>query len=304
MSTAARLALYGVALLAVFGVMFVAGRALIPDSTVADWTKEAKSDDHESMGGSEDGHESMGSGSVTENVRGLSMEQDGYTLSPVESPVKAGEPGELSFRVLDPEGRPFTDFSESHEKELHLIIVRSDGAEFRHVHPRLDRATGTWSVSWSWPTGGSYRVFADFVPATEDAPNVTLTRNVEVAGEFTPIDPEISRRDSVDGFEAALTGNLAAGRSEALAIEITRDGKPVEELQPYLGAFGHLVALREGDLAYLHVHPEGAHAEPGDLSGPEISFMAEAPTPGRYLLYLDFKVDGEVHTAEFVLEAR
>ena len=28
-----------------------------------------------------------------------------------------------------------------------------------------------------------------------------------------------------------------------------------------------------------------------------------APTPGRYLLYLDFKVNGVVRTAQFVMEA-
>jgi hypothetical protein len=84
-------------------------------------------------------------------------------------------------------------------------------------------------------------------------------------------------------------------------LTVTRDGEAVTTLQPYLGAFGHLVALREGDMAYLHVHPEGDEPTAGELSGPDIEFAAEAPTPGRYLLYLDFKVDGEVNTAGFVV---
>jgi hypothetical protein len=61
--------------------------------------------------------------------------------------------------------------------------------------------------------------------------------------------------------------------------------------------------LREGDLAYLHAHPQGAAPTAGSISGPQISFMAEPPTPGRYLLYLDFQVDGQVHTAQFVVDA-
>ena len=55
--------------------------------------------------------------------------------------------------------------------------------------------------------------------------------------------------------------------------------------QPYLAAYGHLVALREGDLAYLHVHPEG---EPGDgrtPAGPQIQFVAEVPTANSYRAY-------------------
>lgn len=314
MSTVTRLSLYAAGLALVFAVLFVAGRALIPDSTVADWTREAKEADHESMGGSEGGHESVsssgggheskGPGSATDEVRGLSMEQNGYTLSPVKSPAKAGETGELSFRVVDGEGRPFTGFSRSHEKDLHLIVVRSDGAEFRHVHPGLDRATGTWSLPWDWPTGGSYRVFADFVPEGDDQMNVTLTRTVEVAGGFEPFDPPLSRTDEVDGFEVSLAGDLAADRTRELTVKVSRNDEPVRELQPYLGAFGHLVALREGDLAYLHVHAEGEAPAHGETAGPRIGFASQAPTSGRYLLYLDFKVEGQVHTAEFVLEAK
>jgi hypothetical protein len=61
------------------------------------------------------------------------------------------------------------------------------------------------------------------------------------------------------------------------------------------------VALRAGDLAYLHVHPMGD--EPAAESGPDIAFMAQVPSPGRYLLYLDFQVEGQVHTATFTVTA-
>ena len=73
-------------------------------------------------------------------------------------------------------------------------------------------------------------------------------------------------------------------------------------VEPYLGAFGHLVALRDGDLAYLHVHPHGDAPTAGQTSEPDIVFEAIAPTPGRYLLFLDFQVDGQVHTAPLVLD--
>jgi hypothetical protein len=72
---------------------------------------------------------------------------------------------------------------------------------------------------------------------------------------------------------------------------VTRDGRPVV-VEPYLGARGHLVALRDGDLAFLHVHPD-----PGRLR-----FMAAFPTAGRYRLFLQFRAEGRVHTAEFTQE--
>src|SRR5699024_680787 len=82
----------------------------------------------------------------------------------------------------------------------------------------------------------------------------------------------------------------------------TLNGEPVTELEPYLGAFGHLVALRQGDLAYLHVHPHGEAPQAGETSGPQVPFEATAPTPGRYLLFFDCQVDGQVYTAPLVSE--
>jgi hypothetical protein len=88
-----------------------------------------------------------------------------------------------------------------------------------------------------------------------------------------------------------------------VTLRVSRDGKAVTDLQPYLGAYGHLVALRDGDLAYLHVHPDG---EPGDgrtAAGPDVTFYAEVPSGGAYRLYLDFQHAGKVHTAEFTAVA-
>lgn len=284
MNAATRLSLYAVGLVAVFAAAFAIGGAVVPEATVAKWSQSPAVP-------------------ADPQVSGLSLEQSGYVLGPVHAPDQTGTPGELSFQILDPTGAPVSDFATSHERELHLMVVRSDGAGYRHVHPRRD-TDGTWSLPWQWDAAGTYRVFADFVPAdAADAHAVTLSRTVDVAGSLMPQTPEVSASDSVGGFDLAVTGDLVAGASSELTIEVSRDGRPVTDLQPYLGAFGHLVALRDGDLAYLHVHAEGQEPVAGDTSGPTIEFMADAPTAGRYLLYLDFQVDGQVHTARFVLNA-
>lgn len=75
------------------------------------------------------------------------------------------------------------------------------------------------------------------------------------------------------------------------------DGRNLDDIEPYLGARGHLVALREGDLAYLHVHPESDATE-----GRDIRFAVEYPSAGRYRLFLQFKHEGRVHTAAFTRE--
>ena len=202
--------------------------------------------------------------------------------------------------ATDADGDPVTDYSIEHEEELHLVVVRSDGQHFRHVHPQR-AADGTWSLPWTWQAAGTYRLYADTTPADADE-GVTLTSTVDVAGDLTPTGSQPTRTTSVDGLDVSVEGDLVPGEESRLTLRVERDGEPVTTIEPYLGAAGHLVALREGDLAYLHVHPEGDEPSAGELSGPEIGFMAEAPTAGRYLLYLDFQVDGQVHSAAFVVD--
>ncbi|MGW0172810.1 hypothetical protein ACWDUM_03090 [Rhodococcus sp. NPDC003322] len=231
---------------------------------------------------------------------GLQVSEQGYTLSEISAPGTARTPGALTFRITGPSGDPVTAFTDQHEKQLHLIVVRADTSEFRHVHPAL-AADGTWAIDWTWPTGGTYRVFADFQPV--DGPALTLGRNVDVAGDLTPVPlPAPSRTAEVDGYRVELSGDLTTAGG-ALTLAVTRDGGPVTDLQPYLGAYGHLVALRTGDLAYLHVHPQGAPGDGVTAPGPDVVFHAQAPSPGTYRLFLDFQHENTVRTAEFTVEA-
>ena len=122
-----------------------------------------------------------------------------------------------------------------------------------------------------------------------------------MAGEYAPAAlPEPSESAEVDGYAVALEGTLVAGTGSTVTLSVAGDNGPVEDLEPYLGALGHLVAIRAGDLAYLHVHPAEAAEEPG---GPDIEFTVEVPTPGTYRLFLDFSHGGEVRTAAFTVNA-
>lgn len=302
MKAPARLGLYGAGLAAVFAVAFATAGAVVPAETVQAWTEESgehaahNDEERDDMNG-EGGHAGH---DATASSLGLGIASDGYQLTGVSAPSATGADGELSLTITGPDGEPVTDFETEHEKELHLIVVRADGQQFRHVHPEMD-ADGTWSIPWQWDAAGTYRVFADFVPA-QGGEGITLSTTVQVPGDFETVAAEPTAQTSVDGFDVAVTGDLVAGESSALTMTITRDGQPVTVLEPYLGAFGHLVALRDGDLAYLHVHPHGEAPQAGQTSGPEIVFEATAPTAGRYLLFLDFQVDGQVRTAPLVID--
>jgi hypothetical protein len=149
--------------------------------------------------------------------------------------------------------------------------------------------------------GGVYRVLADFRPAAAGR-QLVLGADLLVPGDFEPVDPPAPRATPVttDGYTVTLTGHLVAGRESNLVLSVTKDKKPVTHLQPYLGAYGHLVALRAGDLAYLHTHPEGTVGRASG-GGPDVEFMTTFPTTGTYRLFLDFKAAGVVRTAAFTV---
>ncbi|MEV1295920.1 hypothetical protein [Pseudonocardia sp. NPDC049635] len=301
MNAPARLGLYGAGLVAVFTVAFTAAGAVVPDETVQAWSAEVSEQHHRTAEADAETDAGPRHHDGGASLLGLGLAQVGYQLVTVDTPTSTDTDGEISLAVTGPDGAPVTDVELEHDKELHLIVVRADGQHFRHVHPEPG-AEGTWTVPWQWEAAGTYRIFVDFVPAaTGEA--LTLSTTTQVAGDYhpQPADRPVTETTVAD-FEVTVDGELRAGQASALTLTVTRDGQPVTTLEPYLGAFGHLVMLREGDLAYLHVHPHGHAPRVGETSGPHIVFETTAPTPGRYLLFLDFQVDGQVHTAPLVVD--
>jgi hypothetical protein len=281
-----KLAAFVVGLAVVFAVAIGAGKAVGPDRGVTEQS-------HAAMPATEQDTAS------TDLPGGLMSTQGGYTLELAESQIASGKNAPLRFRITDSSGAPVKQYVDSHEKQLHLIVVRRDMVGFQHVHPVLD-GSGTWSVPTDLSLAGDYRVFADFVPAGGKA--LTLGADVQVAGGYEPQPlPPVAATTRVDGYTVALSGTPKANEASMLTLSVSRDGKPVTDLQPYLGAYGHLVALRTSDLAYLHVHPMG---EPGDgttPAGPEIGFHTTVPSNGTYRLFLDFRHQGVVRTAAFTV---
>ncbi|MFC9128147.1 hypothetical protein ACFT4A_15000 [Streptomyces sp. NPDC057099] len=299
MNTGLKITTFAAALVATFGTAYGVGQGI--DPVVADRPPKHEGDEHtrpspEPKEGGHTGHEVPPAG-------GLQISEGGYTLD-LETPrVTAGQRADLRFTVRDGSGRAVTAYQRDHDKELHLIVASRDLVTYRHLHPTR-AADGTWSIPVDLPRAGGYRVFADFTPAAKGARNLTLGADLAAPGPYRPEKlPPASTTAETNGYDVQLVGALRPGKASELKLKVSRAGKPVTDLQPYLGAYGHLVALRSGDLAYLHVHPNG---EPGDGTtrpGPDVSFTATAPSAGSYRLFLDFKHEGKVHTAAFTVRA-
>ncbi|MFC9793566.1 hypothetical protein ACFVJI_13075 [Streptomyces sp. NPDC127584] len=249
------------------------------------------SDGHAAHGG----HQGHGGG----QAGGLAVSAEGFTLDIDSAILAAGPRQHVGFRVLGPDGRAVTAFVAEHEKELHFIAVRRDTAGFQHVHPVRDEK-GDWSTELDLEPG-DWRFFADIHPAGHDG-SLTLGIDVAVAGPYAPLPlPEAARTAHVGAYDVTLDGALVPGEASELTLTVSRDGEPVTDLEPYLAAYGHLVALRVGDLGYLHVHPEGHPGDGTTAPGPAIRFLAVAPTAGAYRLFLDFQHAGVVRTASFTV---
>jgi hypothetical protein len=224
---------------------------------------------------------------------GVTATAEGYRFVPERTTLDP-EGGELRFTIEDADGEPARRYTAVHERDLHLILVNRELTAFRHLHPTLD-ADGSWMIELPSLDPGAYRAVADFQVA--GGPRLALGTDLSVAGSYRPDELHApSTETTVDGYELTLATEGDDGTVTA-TLTVRRDGDTVD-LEPYLGAQGHLVAMRSGDLAYAHVHP----VEDDDVAAGVVTFEAELPSAGRYALFFDFQHGGEVHTASFTLD--
>ena len=216
---------------------------------------------------------------------GTSLSAGGLRLDVETTSFPPSQATLLDFRVLDEDGSPVTDFDVEQGKRMHLVLVSRDLSRHAHLHPEMDEG-GTWTTRLTLAPG-SYRAVMDFSTGGERRSlGVDLAAPGEL--ELTAL-PSPATSVTVDGLRVDLVRD-----GNRLSFTAFRDDEPVVP-EPYLGARGHLVAFRAGDLAYVHVHPSGE-------SGATTSYDAELPGPGRYRLFLELQVDGQVRTAPFTVE--
>lgn len=213
----------------------------------------------------------------------------------------AGEPITLRFH-LEEAGQAVTALEPTHEKLMHLILVRDALDEFLHVHPDI-AADGTASVELTLPTAGLYHMYVDYKPAggspaTAKA-TVTTRDAVEAQPELVVNAPGVVSTNDLTA-DIAVTPT-ASGESRTIMFRLNdrTTGEPVQDLQPYLGAMGHLVVIRAATKDYIHAHPESSSDQKH-----EVSFEAHAAAAGLYAGWGQFQRLGEVQTVPFVFEVK
>jgi len=242
-------------------------------------------------------------GMPMESGNGLADTVNGYTLALRTPP--AATPATATTYVITRHGKTVTAFDPEQTKLMHFYLIRSDLSGFQHVHPSMS-PDGAWSAPTTAVTPGAYRIYVQFVPHADAAGGaLTLSTRVTVPGmnetALAPLPPP-SPSTEVDGYSVALDGALAAGREVPLRITITKNGQPVTDLQPYLDTYAHVTAIHQGDLAFAHLHPDGAVS--GDHGGPTLTVHAQLPERGNYRMFIQFQTDGALHTAAITVPTR
>lgn len=207
--------------------------------------------------------------------------------------ITVGKPVTLVFTIKDPTGLPVKKVEKVHEKLLHLLMVSKDLSWYAHEHPEI-QPDGTFTFTYTFPEAGEFFFYNDFTPPNVGQQVVTVPITIPgaaPAAKALVIDAD--KPKTIDGYTVALNtgGPVKTGGSTHLAYTITKDGKPVTTLQPYLGAMGHLVIISEDRTQFVHSHPhEGGEHAGSAMGGPKVDFEAHFTVPGTYKGWAQFNV--------------
>lgn len=239
-----------------------------------------------------------------------------YQLDLATSPaaVRAGLPFQLTLSVRHPgTGAIVRDFEVVHDKRYHLFVISEDMTSFQHVHP-TEQPDGTWTLDVTVPKPGYYRILSDFVPSgggpqflSHSLVTTDFNGDAESQGAHLTPDAILSRTSGSITADVRLQPEpLVAGEYGHMSFVI-RDsitGEPVTDLQPYLGAFGHMLMMSEDMADYVHAHPT---ARPEldvrrGLAGPDVQFEGYMPRPGLYRAWAQFQRRGTEITVPFTFK--
>jgi len=262
-----------------------------------------------------------------------------FSITSAPAILQAGKSATLTLQIVDnADGTPINDYEIVHDKKLHFILASSDLNWFNHLHPEFI-GNGKFRVTTILPRAGKFRAYADYKPKGEEgevgysevdvkganavAATPKLVADKMQDGWMTTQSPGLPEgktqadytRAELPEYQVALMpmpAKIQAGEDVMLHFQVRDEsGKPLENLQPYLGANGHCVILSADPKIYLHSHPtDGEHKMEGmDMpmestpasSGADVMFHTNFPRAGLYKIWGQFKHNDKIITAPFVV---
>ena len=220
---------------------------------------------------------------------------------------KAGEPVDLDIAVFSraQNNARVREFDVQHEKPMHFIVVREDLGVFAHEHPEM-AADGAFRLRYTFPQAGEYTLFVDVAP--KGAGGQVIPVRMKVGGKksdrFVIASEKLTGETASGSIRVAFAQTeFAAGKTLRMAC-VVRDAKTgalVNDVQPYLGALGHLILVHEDGETFVHSHPDELDPKAGKDG--HLAFLARYPKPGRYRGWVQIQRAGVVETGPFTVVA-
>ena len=248
-------------------------------------------------------------------VAGDPMATADYSLAITSEPraPRAGQKTKFKIAVRHPlTGDPVTEFAEVHDRLFHFFIISRDMTQFFHEHP-VQEKDGSFTIEHVLPAQGLYMLFSDFMPVGGGpqmiaTPLTTAGFDGDIAGSWPNLKPESSLAKTVNGVTVQLNidaTKVIAGEEADVPIRFddAKTGEPVQDLQRYLGAFGHAMMLSEDMTEHVHAHPEQMLEGTGitEGGGPDLVFHALFPKPGPYRIWIQFQRNNVLSTVPFTV---
>jgi hypothetical protein len=215
------------------------------------------------------------------------------------APPVVGESVLLKLNIQAADGVTVRNFETLHEKLVHLIVVREGLDEFAHLHPTVDDR-GNLRTTHIFIKSGKYLLFADYKAKAKVAAVAETVLNVAgVDSKPEPLKVNAPGEVTADGLQATIAiPSSRVGAATQLRFALADEaGSAIDELEPYLGARGHLVVLNAAGDVYVHAHPLETPA-----SGNEVAFEAHFPASGLYKGWAQFQIGQRVRTVPFVVQ--
>jgi len=216
----------------------------------------------------------------------------------------AGQPLTLTLDLSDGStGLPIDDLIPHHDALIHLVVISADGAFYTHIHPP-SIAAGRYAIALTPDRPGRYTAYVEI--QRQDSGTQVIARDFELGGAAMAAAqpaPGFGSRE-VAGMLVDVSSSLTplrAGKQATLTFSFSRGGAPVNDLQPWLGMAGHMIARDSAGATFAHVHAVGPMAPSGILAsgvsyGPDIRFVYTFPQPGRYQIWGQFRHEQQIVT--------
>ncbi len=235
---------------------------------------------------------------------GLSAQKysDGSVTAEIktDAPLAAGKPCSATLTLRHTAtGLPLSpdELAVVHTEKIHLFVADSSLKDYHHIHPQPTGEPGVFSFGFTPNASSNYAAWADFT-LLKDNHNHKLKSDMPAASRRNiPAAIRANSHTSRAGltFHWQTSDPLRQNAPAIVEVAVTdAHGRLVNDLEPVMGAFAHLVGFSADGKSLIHTHPYGKEpVAPNDRGNGRLRFHIEPDCSGAVQFYLQIRRNNE-----------